>query len=173
MQWRQFRFICHVICLAANWLLSTWSRNEEIPLYSSSPIKWSKVLLWNCDSKNSLPLNEVAFTICYSVLEAWPVSCTVNLQWGQQWNANIIFYFSLMLTCQFSKSVKLSINMRDRLYVLEIVCPHLVQVSFSPKNIDILFSHESFAVRVELNHFLQVLPDIWEALQRLLKVLTG
>lgn len=47
-----------------------------------------------------------------------------------------------------------------------------VHVSFSP-NKHILFSHESFAIRVELNHFLHVLPDIWEAPQRLLKVLTG
>lgn len=56
-----------------------------------------------------------------------------------------------------------------------VLCPGDVFISclFCTVQKLILFSHKSSSIRVELNHFLQVLPDIWEALQRLLKVFTG
>lgn len=60
--------------------------------------------------------------------------------------------------------------MRDR-YVLDRTSSSCANFTWSLN--DILSSHKSFAVRVELDHFLQVLPDIWEAPQRLLNVLAG
>lgn len=58
--------------------------------------------------------------------------------------------------------------MRDKFHVLDRMC----RLHFSHSD-DVLPSHKSFAIGVELNHFLQVFPDIWEASQRLLHVLTG
>ncbi len=62
-----------------------------------------------------------------------------------------------------------------------IKCPGNIHLLLSPvpsvqymKKVQVLFLalHKS-TIRVQLNHFFQVLPDIWEALQRLLKVVPG
>lgn len=51
-----------------------------------------------------------------------------------------------------------------------VFCPfHTVK---SPSTVQFLVLHKSI-LRVELNHFFQVLLDIWEALQRCMKVVTG